>query len=95
MQICHCAMAGTKACLTCANSMSGTWGRYPAPYAVKLENCPTTYIEPDWKRLQDLSHKKLVDLYNKMQEASEKADHSTLRFGTDHDGEVDQQVSPI
>lgn len=30
-ETCCCTMIG-KACLSCNNSMSGTWDRYPAPY---------------------------------------------------------------
>jgi hypothetical protein len=29
---CCCSLAGTPACWTCPNSMSGTGDRYPAPY---------------------------------------------------------------
>ena len=29
---CCCALAGTKACFTCPNNMTGVWDRYPAPF---------------------------------------------------------------
>lgn len=41
--ICSCSLAGTRACLTCGNAMSGVGDKYPAPYGKQDE-----YVWPVW-----------------------------------------------
>jgi len=45
--ICSCSLAGTRACLTCGNAMSGVGDRYPAPYGKQ-----DMYVWSGW-RLQE------------------------------------------
>lgn len=81
---CCCSMAGTKACLTCPNSMSGVGDRYPAPYQGlpwPEKIWPEKFVEPEWKRQQEESRSKMFETLKLIQEAKEAAGESKAFFG--------------
>lgn len=94
--ICCCSLAGTKACFTCSNNMSGTHDRYPPPYMCYTPETvsqtiaiPTTYEELAQKALENLKN-----LSARLEEAHKAAGESTLHFGSSSD-EEDAQLELV
>lgn len=95
--ICCCSLAGTAACLTCANAMSGVGDRYPAPYVRSPE-----YDLTAWKQRYyggwEVSDKfkeyraKQADVEKIMQEHRELGLGNMEFFG---DGGIEEQVAPV
>ncbi len=101
MGVCCCSLAGTRACFTCANSMSGVWDRYPSPYFKDwthdlLGPGSKGYdVPPDWEELTKRAAESFKKLRDTMNTASILTEKSTLKFGKNylHTDSSDEDVA--